>query len=142
MSVETIRRICMSLPHVTETVQWGNDLVFKVAGKMFAVTALEPSAVWLSMKCTPDDFSELTERAGIIPAPYLARAQWVGLETEDAMTAAELKVYLRRAYETVVAKLPAKARAEISGVASKRTGPMRAAGKRPIRASRPSPRSR
>ena len=114
MSVETVRRICMSLPHTTEHVQWGNDLVFKVAGKMFAVTALEPSKVWLSLKCTPDDFAELTERPGIIPAPYLARAQWVGLESEDAMSAAELKKYLKKSYETVVAKLPKKTRADVA----------------------------
>jgi predicted DNA-binding protein (MmcQ/YjbR family) len=110
MSVEMVRRICMSLPQATEHVQWGNDLVFKVAGKMFAVAALEPSKVWLSMKCTPDDFAELTERPGIVPAPYMARAQWVGLESDEAMSAAELKKYLKKSYETVVAKLPQKAR--------------------------------
>src|SRR5450759_4324763 len=76
MNVEWIRRYCMSLPHTTETVQWGYDLVFKIGGKMYAVAPLEPAPVVLSFKCSPENFAELTERPGIIPAPYMARAQW------------------------------------------------------------------
>jgi predicted DNA-binding protein (MmcQ/YjbR family) len=113
MAVDFVRRYCMSFPHVTETVQWGNDLVFKIGGKMFAVTALEPAAVWISFKCSPDGFADLTERPGIIPAPYLARAQWVALETEEALTAAELKHYLRQAYDLVLQKLPKRTQAAL-----------------------------
>ena len=113
MSVEWVRRHCMSFPHAAETVQWQDDLVFKVGGKMFAVVALEPAKVWLSFKCGAEDFADLTERPGIIPAPYLARAQWVGLETEDALPAAEIKRLLRQAYDLTVARLPKKARAAL-----------------------------
>jgi len=109
-SVEVVREYCKTLPHATEHVQWGNDLVFKIAGKMFAVVALEPSAVWASFKCTPEDFAELTERPGVIPAPYLARAHWVGLESADALPRAELFRRLRQAYDLVAAKLPKKTR--------------------------------
>jgi predicted DNA-binding protein (MmcQ/YjbR family) len=77
---------------------------------MFAVAALEPSHVWVSFKCTPEDFAELTERPGIVPAPYLARAHWVGLEGPDALPRTELRRYLRSAYEVVVAKLPKRTR--------------------------------
>ena len=106
MNVEQVRKRCLGFPHVTEQVQWGYALVFKVGGKMFAVTRLEPSPVYLSFKCSADDFAELTERTGVIPAPYLARANWVGLESEDALPAAELKDLLRKAYDLVFAKLP------------------------------------
>jgi predicted DNA-binding protein (MmcQ/YjbR family) len=108
MNVEWIRRYCMSLPHTTETVQWGYDLVFKIGGKMYAVAPLEPAPVVLSFKCSPENFVELTERPGIVPAPYMARAQWVALQSEDALTAAELKRFLRQAYDLVFAKLPKK----------------------------------
>ncbi len=87
-------------------MQWGYDLVFKVGGKMYAVTPLEPARVCLSFKCSPEDFAELIERPGIIPAPYLARAQWVALESPDALRFAELEALLRRAYEIVKSKLP------------------------------------
>lgn len=114
MDVDFVRRCCKSQPHVTEQVQWGNDLVFKVAGKMFAVTPLEPAKTCLAFKCTPEDFSDLTERPGIIPAPYMARAQWVALESEDALTAAEVKRYLKQSYDLVFAKLPKKTQAELA----------------------------
>jgi predicted DNA-binding protein (MmcQ/YjbR family) len=108
MSIDWVRQYCLSLPDTSETVQWGNDLVFKVGGKMFAVVALEPSKVWLSFKCSPENFAELTERDGVVPAPYLARAQWVALETETALKRLELKALLREAYDLIHAKLPKK----------------------------------
>jgi predicted DNA-binding protein (MmcQ/YjbR family) len=68
MNVDWLRRYCKSLPHTTESVQWGVDLVFKVGGKMYAVAPLEPAPVCLSFKCTPEDFADLTQRPGIIAA--------------------------------------------------------------------------
>jgi predicted DNA-binding protein (MmcQ/YjbR family) len=110
MDIEWLRRYCMALPHTTESVQW-ESLVFKIAGKIYAVAALEPRDTWLSFKCSAEDFAELCEREGVIPAPYLARAQWVALETEDALPRAELKRLVRHAYDLVFAKLPQKTQA-------------------------------
>ena len=106
MQIEWLRRHCLSFPHVTETVQWGDNLVFKVAGKIFAILALEPGGQYLSFKSTPEESAELVERPGVIPAPYLARAYWVALESEDALSPAEIKRLVGRSYELVVAKLP------------------------------------
>ena len=103
----------MSLPHATETVQWGNDLVFKIGGKMFAVMVLEPAPVWLTFKCTPEEFADLTERPNIIPAPYVARYKWAALETRDSLSPTELKRLLRQSYDLVLAGLPKKARAKL-----------------------------
>jgi predicted DNA-binding protein (MmcQ/YjbR family) len=113
MDVDWLRKICLSFPHVTEQMQWGDDLVFKVAGKMFAVAPLVPAKVMLSFKATSDGFAELTEREGIIPAPYMARAQWVALEPEARVPPAELKRLLRTSYDLVVAKLPKKTQASL-----------------------------
>jgi predicted DNA-binding protein (MmcQ/YjbR family) len=113
MSIDPVREFCLALPHATESIQWENDLLLKVGGKMFAVLALEPHHVWLSFKCSEEDFLELTERPGIIPAPYLARHHWVALETRDALTQAELRRQLRRSYELVFEKLPKKTRAKL-----------------------------
>ena len=114
MNREWVRKYCMSLPHATEQVQWKIDLVFKISGKMFAVMALEPAPVCLSFKCTPEDFDELIERPGIIPAPYMARAKWVGLESFDAMPRKELEPRLKRAYELIFEKLPKKTQRELA----------------------------
>jgi len=110
----------MSMPHATETVQWSDDLVFKVGGKMFAVVVLVPAKVWLSFKCSPEEFAELTERPRIIPAPYSARYYWVALETQDALPLAELEQLLRQSYRLVVEKLPKKASAALSATCGKR----------------------
>jgi len=114
MNVDWLREVCLSFPGVTEQIQWGNDLLFKVGGKMFAVTPLEPAPVCLSFKASPENFAELTERLNIIPAPYLARAQWVALQTRDALPADELARLLRDSYDMVFAKLPKKTREAVS----------------------------
>lgn len=114
MSTDWIRSHCLSLPHTTEQMQWGDDLVFKIGGKLYAVMPLIPAPVKLSFRCTPEEFAELTECPGIIPAPYMARAQWVALETIDALPRAEIKRLLSKSYELVFAKLTRKAQAELS----------------------------
>lgn len=114
MNVEWLRELCLSLPGATEQIQWGNDLLFNVGGKMFAVTPLEPAPVCLSFKASPENFAELIERPNIIPAPYLARAHWVALETRDALAREELASLLRESYDLVAAKLPKKIRDSLS----------------------------
>jgi predicted DNA-binding protein (MmcQ/YjbR family) len=114
MSLEWVRQHCLSLPHVTEHVPWGDDLVYKIGGKMFAASALTPRGNRMSFKCTPEEFAELIERPDINPAPYCARMQWVGLESEDALPRTEIKRLIADAYQLVFAKLPKKAKAELS----------------------------
>lgn len=114
MDVEWVRKLCRSFPHTTEHVQWGADLVFKVGGKMYAVMPLEPAPVCLSFKCTDEEFVTLTDRAGVIPAPYLARAKWIALENERALAPSEVKRLLKQSYNLVLAKLPKKTREALS----------------------------
>lgn len=104
--VDWVRNLCLSFPKATEKVTWGADLTFRISEKIFAVTVLEPARVWLSFKCSPENFADLTERTGIIPAPYMARAQWVALETKEALQKEDLAALLRESYEMVFSKLP------------------------------------
>ena len=96
-------------PGVGEDVKWGCDLVFSVGGKMFCVIDATPAAEGgtgrISFKVDDERFLELTDRPGIIPAPYMARAKWISLADPGAMTDAELAPLLRRSYELVRAKL-------------------------------------
>jgi len=129
MNIAWVRAHCMALPHTTEEILWGDDLVFKIGGKMYTVVVLPSSGkghhhkVVMSFKCTPEVFAELVERPGIIPAPYSARSHWVALETEDALPRAEIKHLISRSYELVVAKMPKKKQAELA---------------KPVKKSRPS----
>ncbi len=119
--MEWLRAHCLSLPHTTEQMQWGDDLVFKIGGKMYAVTPLVPHPVKLSFKCTPEEFAELIERPGVIPAPYMARAQWVALESFDALPRSEIKRLVSKSYELVFAKLTKKAQAELGKRSGRKT---------------------
>jgi len=119
MDIDALREFCLSFPHTTENVQWEYALCFKVDGKLFAVTRLEVAPVALSFKAAPESFAELCERDGVIPAPYMARAQWVALRRLNTLPERELRDCLAESYRLVWEKLSKKRRAELeSGVAA------------------------
>lgn len=106
----------MSLPHVTETMNWGHHLVYwvgdrDIGGKMFAMTDLDGTGTGvLWFHCGAERFHELIENEGIIPSPYLAKAHWVTVERWDVLRAREFEEELRRAHELIFAKLPVRTR--------------------------------
>ncbi len=117
MNLEAVRRYCKSLPHVEEDVKWGHDLCFLIGNKMFCVVSLEPSRgedIGLAFKTTPEEFAELCECEGIIPAPYMARNHWVSLQAYSALPWGELQARIARSYELVKATLPKKLQAELA----------------------------
>jgi predicted DNA-binding protein (MmcQ/YjbR family) len=117
MDNERIRAICMGLPNVAETLNWGHYLVYwagdrEIGGKMFALADLEGSGAGvLSFHCGAERFHELLENDGIVPAPHLARAHWVMLERWDAMRPPQIEEELRRAHALIFAKLPKRKKA-------------------------------
>ena len=113
MKPAAIRKLCLSLPGATETIQWGDDRVFKVGGKMFAVIGSQPTADSMSFKASDESFRLLAELPGLEPAPYLARAKWIRIAPLTALPPAELEVYLRRAYEIVRGGLSKKLQATL-----------------------------
>jgi predicted DNA-binding protein (MmcQ/YjbR family) len=111
MDNERIREICMAMPHVCETVNWGHHLVYwagdrDIGGRMFASTDLDGSGVGvLSFHCGPERFHELLEVEGIRPTPYSAKQFWVTLERWDALRPRQIEEELKRAYELIFARL-------------------------------------
>jgi len=127
---ESVRAHCLSFPHATENVQWGNDLVFKIAGKMFAVMALEgPVKYIMSFKCTEEKFNELIEQEGMDPAPYMARNKWVAIERLNVLSDKELKSLLRKSYDLVVEKLPKRVREQLGAPTAAATRPKKSSRK-------------
>jgi predicted DNA-binding protein (MmcQ/YjbR family) len=104
MSVESIRRLCLSLPHATENMQWGDDLCFKVGGKIFALLSLSSVPQRLMFKCTPETFAELVEHEDIVPAPYVGRYKWVSFERLDVLPWTEVRDLIEQSYGMVAAK--------------------------------------
>jgi len=118
--VEWIRKLCLSLPDVTEDMPWGDDLCFKVRGKIFTGMVLADGRFpRVTLKCAPETFHELLEIEGISPAPYVGRYKWVMLADSNVLPTAELEELIRRSYELVAAKAP-----------KKKASPRKAPGKR------------
>ena len=106
MNVDEIREFCLAFPDATENLQWGEDLCFKIGGKIFVTLALTAVPQKVCFKCTPDVFAELIEREDIRPAPHVGRYKWVILDRLDALSRNELSDYIRQSYEMVAAKAP------------------------------------
>jgi predicted DNA-binding protein (MmcQ/YjbR family) len=121
MSVDSIRAFCLSFPHATENLQWGDDLCFKIGGKIFTTVSLDNPR--LCFKCTAETFAELIEREDIHPAPYVGRYKWVMLDRLDAVGSDELRELIRQSYEMVAAKAPKKQ-------AGKKKGPAKFGGQK------------
>jgi predicted DNA-binding protein (MmcQ/YjbR family) len=106
MNTDAIREFCLAFPQATENLQWGDDLCFRIGGKIFAIVGLDNPR--LCFKCTPDNFAELIEREDIHPAPYVGRYKWVMLHRLNAVPWEELRDLIRQSYEMVAAKAPKK----------------------------------
>ncbi len=121
MNVDSVRAYCLSFPQASENLQWGEDLCFKVAGKIFAVLNLGSVPQSLCFKCTPEKFSELCEQEGIRPAPYVGRYKWVLVERLDVLGDEELEDLIRQSYEMVAAKTKSKSKVNIKKQSKKRS---------------------
>jgi predicted DNA-binding protein (MmcQ/YjbR family) len=140
MTNDAIRGHCLSLPHTTEVVQWIDRLLFKVAGKMFAIITLDGHAC--AFRCTPERYAELVEMADIVPASHnMWKYHWVTTETLSALSDREYRELLSESYRIVRATLPAKVRAELDA-GSKTTATTARRPRRPAAAgSRPAART-
>jgi predicted DNA-binding protein (MmcQ/YjbR family) len=112
MNIEMLRQICSSLTAVTEDVKWGNDLVFSVGDKMFCVASLEPPFS-CSFKVPDDEFDELSNQNGFMPAPYMARAKWILVTDPSNLNKKQWERSIKQSYELVKAKLTKKLREKL-----------------------------
>jgi|SRR5581483_270989 len=109
MNIEAIRKYCLSFPDATEGLQWGDDLLFRIRGKIFVSVPLDAAVpARITFKTTPEKILELLEIEGIERAAYVGRYNWVSLERFDVLPWGELKDLIRQSYELVSAKAPKK----------------------------------
>jgi predicted DNA-binding protein (MmcQ/YjbR family) len=111
MDAERIRDFLLKLPHVVETVQWGDNLVFwagdkAIGGKMFALVNLDAAGGVISYAAGPERYADLLEIEGLYPAPYMARIYWVAARSWSVFRPAEWEFELRAAHEITYKKLP------------------------------------
>lgn len=111
-----LRALLLPLPGVTTDVKWDDDLIFSVGGKMFCGYCLAGREQGkLAFKVARERFLEMTDRPGVRPAPYMARASWIALDDPSALPPAELRELLLDAYRLVFSGLTKKLQREIGG---------------------------
>ena len=112
MTNDSIRDHCLSLPMTTEEVQWEEHLLFKIGGKMFAITTLGGHRC--NFKCTPERYAELVEMPDIVPSSHnMWKYHWVTTETLTALPDAEFRELLTESYNMVRGSLSKKFQAEL-----------------------------
>jgi len=141
MDAERARAFLLTLPHVAETLQWGDNLVFwvgdkSIGGKMFALVNLSADAHGvISFAAGCERAPDLLELEGFYPAPYLARAHWVATADWNALRPADWQAELRNAHAVIFAKQPKRTRETLTSQPSKtranRTKPKKSSSKRP-----------
>ena len=104
MNLDSIRKLCLSLPDAAENLQWEDELCFKVRGKIFAMVGLSSVPQRLVFKSDPEAFQELLEHEGVVPAPYVGRYKWVMLENLDVLSKPEIDRCIKKSYAMVAAK--------------------------------------
>ena len=114
MNIAALRKYCSTLPHATHDIKWGADHVYSIGAKMFCVSFDDGKGTAnVSFKVDDDLFLSYSDRAGFIPAPYMARNKWVLVNDLKKVSDAELKALLKRSYELVAMKLTKKLRTQL-----------------------------
>ena len=115
MNIEVFREYCMAKKGVTEEFPFDEDtLVFKVMGKMFALSSLKRLPAQANLKCDPDRALELREEydGTIIPGYHMSKKHWNTIELKSA-TWDELKNWIDISYGLVFANLTKKAKLDL-----------------------------
>lgn len=117
MDIESFRNICMQKKGVTEEFPFGEDtLVFKVMGKMFALTSLSAEDFRVNLKCDPERAVELRdEYESVIPGYHMNKTHWNTVYFEGGeLSNEELFELINHSYELIVASLPKKTRMQLN----------------------------
>jgi predicted DNA-binding protein (MmcQ/YjbR family) len=117
MHLDDLRLYCLAKPGATEDTPFGPDvLVFKVMGKMFALTNLDKlPACEVGLKCDPERTLALREAyEGIFPGPYLDKKHWNYVALQGDVPGALVRELVDHSYDLVVAKLPRRERERLA----------------------------
>ncbi|MCC6761439.1 MAG: MmcQ/YjbR family DNA-binding protein [Chitinophagaceae bacterium] len=112
MHLEQFRQYCLSLPATEETLPFDEDtLVFKVAGKMFALANMTVFES-INLKCDPEQAIELRERyAAVLPGYHMNKQHWNTVLIDGSIPNQLLLQWTKDSYDLVVQSLPKKLRA-------------------------------
>lgn len=115
MDILELREYCLSKPHTDEGFPFGETtLVFKVAGKLFALVNIDNQDPSVNLKCEPERAVELREHyPEIKPGYHMSKKHWNTVDMCGSLRNDFLKELIDHSYEQVVKSLPKKLRTEL-----------------------------
>ncbi len=107
MTFRSLRDYCLSKPGATEDFPFGEEtLVFRVMGKIFALTGIERLPLAVNLKCDPERAVELRDRwPAVQPGYHMNKAHWNTVELDGSIPADEVREMIDHSYERVVSGL-------------------------------------
>jgi predicted DNA-binding protein (MmcQ/YjbR family) len=107
MDAPALRRRCLSFPGSIETFPFGPETsVFKVAGKMFALSRLDRDPLQISLKCEPALAEQLREaHPAVRPGYHLNKRHWNTVTIDDSIADQLVEDMLEDSYDLVVSRL-------------------------------------
>lgn len=117
---------CLNLPGAEETTPFGPEaLVYKVAGKMFAVTVPEDFPARINLKCDPERATELRdEHKAIKPGWHMNKRHWNTVVLDGSLPPKLVRELIEHSYQLVVDALPKKARDAIKATSPASSRPL------------------
>ena len=112
MNAAALRRACLARAGAVEDFPFGPETsVFKVAGKMFALSALDRVPLAVSAKCEPELAEDLrASHAAIRPGSHLNKRHWNTITLDGSLADALVRDLIEDSYDLVVGGLPKRAR--------------------------------
>ena len=115
LSIASLREHCGQKPSSQETFPFGlTTLVFKVAGKMYALCSIDSDPLELSLKCNPDEAEALRQLyPAVRPGYHLSKWHWNTVTCDGSVKDKLLLEWLDVSYDLVVAGLSKHVRTEL-----------------------------
>ncbi|MBT8385105.1 MAG: MmcQ/YjbR family DNA-binding protein [Bacteroidia bacterium] len=113
MHIEAFREYCLNKKHVTEEFPFDEQtLVFKVMGKMFALSGLERIPHEINLKCDPERSIGLRETYNglIYPGYHMSKLHWNTILIESGGPDSLIRELIDHSYDLVVKGMPKKLR--------------------------------
>ena len=116
MNIEEVRTYCLSKPYVTEDFPFDETvLVFRVAGKIFVLCALDVIPPRINVKCDPQKAIELRELYNyVVPGFHMSKKHWNTIFIESVNNEQQLRTWIDESYELVIKELTNKEQKQLN----------------------------
>ncbi len=124
MTPDTLKAFCLGLNGSVETFPFSPELsVFKVGGKVFALTDLAGEPLKVSLKCDPELAVQLREQyPAIVPGWHLNKRHWNTVTLDGSVPDALLRELVEDSYDLIVTQLPRRQQLALDWPGARRAG--------------------